>query len=164
MNDFCLTFNFCSLLSDSILNSVTPPNNQFSCQDLTNLNCYNLAWPRYWWVTMKILFLPSKHQMTLVDPSTFWYCCTLYITNSAQWYFGMKLVKKNHDFFVFKHCNSYKRICKRLKRFLLWFRCAKTQDLALQMGWFCFQFWTILHNLALIYTLCYVPKIGESIG
>ena len=74
------------------------------------------------------------------------------------------LKKICHDFFIFKHCNNYKIISKRMKRFLFWFRCSKTQDLALQNVPIFFQFWTILHNLALIYTLCYVPKIGESIG
>ena len=59
----------------------------------------------------------------------------------TQWYFGMKLEKKIfHNFFGFKHSNNYKMIYKRLERFLLRFRCSKTQDLILQMCRFFFNF------------------------
>jgi len=44
------------------------------------------------------------------------------------------------DFFICKHCNTYKMIPKRLKRVLFQFRCSKTQDLTLQMGRIFFQF------------------------
>ena len=45
----------------------------------------------------------------------------------------------------FKHCNNHKIIYKRLEKFILRFRCSRTQDLVLQM---CQFFFSILNNFA----------------
>ena len=59
----------------------------------------------------------------------------------AQWYFGMKLLKKFQHIILTLPKMIYRHQMKIIERVR-----------------------NILHDLALIYTLCYVPKIGESKG
>ena len=59
----------------------------------------------------------------------------------AQWYFGMKLLKKFQHIILTLPRLIYRHQMKIIERVR-----------------------SILHDLALIYTLCYVPKISESKG